>query len=374
MDKKKVLEGILSSAGVAINGKNSWDVQVNDEKIYERVLRDGDIGVGEGYMLGEWDSASIDELVKRVSLADIRKKLFQPRLLRGQNLPFALPNFIFKNIAPNPYEIAQRHYDLGNTLFSFMLDKRMVYTCGYWKNAKDLDCAQEQKLDLVCKKIRLKKDMRVLDIGGGWGSFAKFAAQNYGVLVVNITVSKEQVLLADKLCRGLKVENRLQDFRQVKDRPYDRIVSLGMFEHVGSKYYKDFFEVARRNLKDSGLFLLHTIGSSNDEGGGPSWIAKYIFPNSEIPTLKRLTASLEGLFVVEDLHNFSADYDKTLMSWFENFNRNWTKLESEYGERFYRMWKFYLLSCAGTFRARKLQLWQWVLSKNGIPGGYTCVR
>jgi cyclopropane-fatty-acyl-phospholipid synthase len=367
VDKRKVLRDILSSAGITINGSNPWDVCVNDENIYERVFRDGDIGIGEGYMFSEWDSASIDELVKRVSVANIRERLYKNLSLKISGL--------FGSFKPhNPYEVAKKHYDLGNKLFSSMLDKRMVYTCGYWKNAADLDQAQEDKLDLVCRKIGLKRGMRVLDIGGGWGSFAKFAASNYGARVVNITVSKEQVALADKLCEGLEVENRLQDYREVKDGPFDAIVSLGMFEHVGSKYYPVFFETARRNLKDDGLFLLHTIGASEDEDNGPSWIIKYIFPNSEIPTLKRLTTALEGVFVVEDMHNFSADYDKTLMAWYKNFHDNWDKLKSEYGEVFYRMWKFYLLSCAGTFRARKLQLWQFILSKDGIPGGYVSIR
>jgi cyclopropane-fatty-acyl-phospholipid synthase len=250
-----------------------------------------------------------------------------------------------------------------------MLDKRMVYTCGYWKDAKTLDEAQEAKLDLTCKKLNLKPGMKVLDIGCGWGSFAKYAAEKYKVKVVGITVSKEQAVLAKALCKGLPIEIRLQDYRDLNEK-FDRIVSLGMFEHVGYKNYKTYMKVVHRCLKDDGLFLLHTIGGNKSVKSTDPWIDKYIFPNSMLPSIKQMGDAIEDYFVMEDWHNFSADYDKTLMAWYNNFENSWNKLKDDYDERFHRMWRYYLLACAGTFRARKSQLWQIVLSKDGIKEGY----
>lgn len=251
----------------------------------------------------------------------------------------------------------------------------MTYTCGYWKDAKTLDEAQEAKLDLVCRKIGLKKGDRVLDIGCGWGSFAQYAAEKYGASVVGVTVSKEQVALGSERVKGLPVEIRLQDYRAISDGPYDHIVSLGMFEHVGHKNYRTYMKKVHELLKDGGLFLLHTIGSNQLTPISDPWIDRYIFPNGMLPSVQQLGASIEKLFVMEDWHNFGADYDKTLMNWYLNFEKAWSSLKEKYGERFCRMWRYYLLFTAGAFRSRQNnQLWQIVLSKNGVPGGYQSIR
>ena len=244
---------------------------------------------------------------------------------------------------------------------------------GYWKEAKTLAAAQEAKLELVCKKMSLEPGMKVLDIGCGWGSFALYAAEHYGVEVVGITVSKEQVTLANERGQGLPVTFRLQDYRDVTE-PFDRIVSLGMFEHVGYKNYRDYMKAAARCLKDDGLFLLHTIGWIKSETSLDPWIHKYIFPNGMLPSLAQISKASEELFVMEDIHSFGTDYDKTLMAWHENFEEHWPELKDKYDERFYRMWRYYLLVCAGSFRARKNQLWQIVFSKNGVVSGYKSFR
>jgi len=271
------------------------------------------------------------------------------------------------------YEVGKKHYDIGNDVYKKMLDKRMVYSCGYWEKAKNLDQAQEAKLDLICKKLNLKKGQRILDIGCGWGSFAKYAAEKYRVKVVGITISKEQVKLAKKLCKGLPIEIRLQEYRDLNEK-FDHIVSIGMFEHVGYKNYKTYMKIVSRNLKPNGLFLLHTIGRNTSVTTLVPWVNKYIFQNSMLPSPKQITAAAEGLFVLEDWHNFRADYDKTLMQWYKNFTRNWNKIKNSYDDRFYRMWTYYLLSSAGLFRARKGQLWQIVFSKNGVAEGYKSIR
>lgn len=254
-----------------------------------------------------------------------------------------------------------------------MLDKRLTYTCGYWKDAATLDEAQEAKLDLVCRKIGLKSGQHVLDIGCGWGSFAKFAAEKYGARVTGVTVSEEQVKLARELCAGLPVEIRLQDYRDVNEQ-FDHVISLGMFEHVGYKNYSTFFDIVRRCLKDEGMFLLHTIGANKSGRSTDQWIAKYIFPNSMLPSVKQIAAAAEGKFVMEDWHNFSAYYDNTLMAWNANVEAHWETLKDQYSDQFHRMWRYYLLSCAGSFRVRHSQLWQIIFSKKGVPGGYLSVR
>jgi cyclopropane-fatty-acyl-phospholipid synthase len=368
MDNK--IQQLLLKAGIKLNGSNSCDIKVNNDRLYKRVLTKGSLGFGEAYMDGWWDCEHIDELVDRLLRDDIRNQL-------RTNLPIimlALASILFNRQSGNKaYNIGKAHYDIGNDLYKAMLDKNMVYTCGYWKGVDNLDDAQEQKLDLVCKKIGLKQGDRVLDIGCGWGSFAKFAAKNYGASVVGITVSNEQAELAKELCKGLSVEIRYQDYRDVNEK-FDHIVSLGMFEHVGSKNYRTYFKVIERCLNNNGLLLLHTIGSKKSCKSTDAWIDKYIFPGGMLPSLAQITKSIEGLMMIEDVHNFGADYDKTLMAWFENFDKHWCKLKDQYDERFYRMWKYYLLSCAGSFRCRQNQLWQIVMSKKGIVGGYKSIR
>jgi cyclopropane-fatty-acyl-phospholipid synthase len=252
-----------------------------------------------------------------------------------------------------------------------MLDKWLNYSCGYWENAKTLDEAQEAKLDLICRKIGLKPNMKILDIGCGWGGFAKYSATKYGARIHGITVSREQVKFAEKFCKGLDIKIELKDYRELKEK-YDRIVSIGMFEHVGASNYRTFMKVAHRCLKADGLLLLHTIGGNTSVNSTDPWINKYIFPNSMLPSAKQITSAAQGLFVLEDWHSFGQYYDNTLMAWHNNFTKNWTALKDTYDERFYRMWTYYLLSCAGSFRSRRNQLWQIVFSKEGIKGGYTC--
>jgi cyclopropane-fatty-acyl-phospholipid synthase len=360
---------ILSAAGIELNGNRPWDLQVKDGRFYYRVLKEGSLGLGESYMDGWWDCEELDAFFVRLVPTDPEAELKKNLRLLLYTLGAEILNPGRKSHA---FHIGERHYDIGNDLFKSMLDRRMVYSCGYWKDARNLDEAQEAKLELICRKLGLKAGDRVLDIGCGWGSFAKHAAERYGAEIVGITVSKEQLSLGRELCRGLPVELRLQDYRDVKER-FDHIVSVGMFEHVGLKNYRTYMKKADQCLKDHGLFLLHTIGSNVSEVACDPWLAKYIFPNSLIPSLKQITTAVEGLFTVENLHNFGFYYDATLMAWFKNFNNNWHLLKDRYGERFYRMWKYYLLSSAGAFRCRGKHVWQFVLSKKGVPGGYDAI-
>lgn len=367
---KEHIEELLGKADITINGSRPWDIQVHNDAFYKEVLTRGSLGAGEAYVDEWWDCEQLDEFFHRILRSRMEQHIRKnPKLLLKALLHKAI-NFQSKSKATHTN---RAHYNIGNDLFSRMLDKRMVYTCGYWKQARTLDEAQEHKLDLVCKKLGLTSGMSVLDIGCGWGSFAKFAAEKYDVKVTGITVSEEQVKLGQELCSGLPAKIELMDYRDVRGS-YDRIVSLGMFEHVGYKNYHTFMKVAHRCLKEDGLFMLHTIGSNTSGTFTDPWLDKYIFPNSLIPSITQIGKALEGLFVVEDWHNFGANYDKTLMAWYNNFNSKWHEIRDKYDQCFYRMWRYYLLMCAGAFRARKNQLWQIVLSKNGMPGGYTSLR
>ncbi len=360
---------LLEGVDVKVNGDRDWDIQIHDDRFYRRVLADGPLGLGESYMEGWWDATSVDQLFYKLLITDI-----EHRVRSKYYLCAALQAKLFNlQSISRAFHVGEQHYDTGNDLFTCMLDKRLTYTCGYWKNATTLDQAQEDKLDLVCRKLDLQKNQRILDIGCGWGSFIKFAAEHYGVQAVGVTVSKEQAEFTRNNCDGLPVEVRLQDYRELNEK-FDHIVSLGMFEHVGPKNHRTYMQVASRCLKDEGLFLLHTIGSNYTRHNPDPWFNKYIFPNGVLPSMRDISMAYDKIFVLEDLHSFGADYDKTLMAWFENFDAGWDELSSKYSDEFYRMWKYYLLCCAGAFRARNLQLWQIVFSKEGVFGGYTSIR
>ena len=358
-----VIQDLLQSADITINGQNPWDIQVHDERFYERVIRDASLGLGEAYMDGWWDCEAIDAFIDRVLRANLREKVEKNLRMAWYLLKAKLFNLQSREKA---HEVAKRHYDLGNDLYRAMLDKRLNYTCAYWKDAQNLDEAQEAKLELVCQKIGVKHGMKILELGCGWGSFAKYAAEKHGASVVGINISKEQVTLGRELCEGLPVELRLQDYREVEGQ-FDAVISIGVMEHVGYKNYHTYMNVVDRCLKADGVAFVHTIGGNKSITSGEPWTDKYIFPNGMLPSITQLGKAIEGLFVMEDWHNFGPHYDRTLMAWHANFNNAWPKLKDKYSERFRRMWNYYLLSSAGGFRSRSSQLWQIVLTRVGTP-------
>jgi cyclopropane-fatty-acyl-phospholipid synthase len=261
-----------------------------------------------------------------------------------------------------------------------MLDIRMVYSCGYWKGTSDLDKAQEQKLDLICRKIGLTRGDRVLDIGCGWGGFVQFAAERYGCRCVGLTLSAPQADYAAARCAGLPVEIIMGDYRQLtvdSAGVFDKIVSVGMFEHVGPQNYRTFMETVRPLLADNGLCLLHTIGDNRSKIRADPWLDRYIFPNGVAPSVEQIGRAIEGLFVMEDWHNFGSDYYKTLLAWHARYDVSSEQLPVEMRlseEEFRRMWRYYLLSFASAFRARHLQLSQIVLAKVEPGQPYESIR
>jgi cyclopropane-fatty-acyl-phospholipid synthase len=352
---------LLSQAGVRVGGEQPWDIRVHDDRFYARVLRHGSTGLGESYMDGWWDCPRLDEFFMRIFAAGLDGR----EAWNWRTLALWLESFLSNpQTKTRSTQVAERHYDLGNDIFQAMLDPRMVYTCGRWAGVATLEEAQESKLDYVCRKLRLEPGMKLLDIGCGWGSFAGFAAEKYGAEVVGITLSRRQLELGRELCAGLPVELRLQDYREVGGA-FDRVVSLGMFEHVGQRNYRVFFDTARRVLPDNGAFFLSVIGSNRSVRHTDPWIERYIFPNSHLPSISQIGRAIEGRFLMDDWQNWAADYDRTLLAWLGNFERSQASLQARYGERFCRMWRFYLLISAASFRGRRLQSWHILLSPAG---------
>jgi cyclopropane-fatty-acyl-phospholipid synthase len=368
-----LLQRLAGSAGVAFDGPESHDIQVRDRAFYRAVLRRGSLGLGESYMDGLWDSARLDETIARLLTAQAERGLRGAARLRMalEEVRRRLRNLQSRGRA---FQVGERHYDIGNDLYQAMLDPTMSYSCGLWEQAQDLEAAQRAKLDLICRKLELAPGERLLDIGCGWGGLAEHAAREHGVEVVGITVSREQARLARERCAGLPVAIRLMDYRDLDGR-FSKVVSVGMFEHVGPKNYPAFFGVVERVLEDQGLFLLHTIGSLYSAHGVDPFIDRYIFPNSAVPSVRQIGAAIEPRFVLEDWHAFGRDYERTLLAWWDNFERAWPALDQgRYDQRFYRMWRYYLLACAGWFRARQGQLWQLVLAKPARRAVYRSVR
>ncbi|MFA7567086.1 MAG: cyclopropane fatty acyl phospholipid synthase [Alkalispirochaeta sp.] len=366
---RKKVEKILEETDIRINGDRPWDIQVRDPRFYRRVLSQGSLGLGESYMDHWWDSQRLDQMMTKLLQAGLDRAVVA-KVLAWDLIRALLFNMQNKARA---WIVGKRHYDIGNDLYRAMLDTRMTYSCGYWKTAHTLDEAQEAKIDLICRKLQLQPDMRVLDIGCGWGGAAQYIAEKYQCTVVGVTVSKEQYHYATQLCRDLPVEIRLQDYRDITET-FDRVYSIGMFEHVGYRNYRQYMKTVRRLMPDHGISLLHCIGGNRTVYGTDPWINRYIFPNGMLPSIKQIGAAIDGLFVMEDWHNFGTHYDKTLMQWYKNITDAWPTLSKTYTDRFYRMWTYYLLASAASFRARKNQLWQIVLSATGIPQGYIAPR
>ena len=385
MSAEKIVTDLLAKAGITVGGGEAWDITVHDQRTFERVIGHGGLGLGESYMAGWWDAPDLKQFFEKL-MSWRQRNTVKPGL---STIATALKVRLFnRQTIAQTQELANAHYNLSNRMFTAMLDDSMAYSCAYWRNSDDLHSAQLAKLDLICRKVGLKEGDHLLDIGCGWGSLSYFAAKHYGARVTGITIAHEQAVLARERCAGLPVEIIESDYRlfdnYATEGGFDAVISLAMAEAVGEKNYREYMSVAVRAVKDDGLFLLHTIGvHKTRRPDRTSWFEKYIFPGHQLPTITQLSAAMEGVMQVEDLHNIGFDYARTLTCWFENFDRYWAEeddkaaaVENFTGDPdvFYRMWKYYLLSVAASFSVRELSVWQMVMSKHGVPGGYETVR
>lgn len=373
---QKYVQGILDKADVTLNGNKLHDIKLFDERALKRIVTDGSLGLGETYMEGWWDCEHLDELSYMLCSAAIDREVKVNFAHLMYNLFSKVFNYQSKQLAK---QVADKHYDLDNHLFELMLGQTMAYSCAYWKDANDLNSAQIAKYELICKKLHLSSQDTLLDIGCGWGGLAAYAAENYGCKVVGVSIASNQISYAKTKFKHLPIEFYNADYRDISiynptHMQFTKVVSVGAFEHIGHKNYLTFLNLMKQQLNDNGLFLLHTIGSNETVTTADRWINKYIFPNGALPSMVQLSNSIETSFIVEDWHNFGSYYDKTLIAWNQNFEKNWDSLKSRYDIQFYRMWRYYLLMCAGMFRSRTAQVWQVMMSKTGVKGGYESVR
>lgn len=374
---KQIVQTLAAQAGITLNGAAPYDIQVHNEDAYERIVSQGSLGLGESYMDGWWSCAQLDEFFYRLLKADIWQKL---DLTWRQILEVGRARLLNMQTLKRAEQVAKVHYNLSTEFFVALLDPRMVYSCGYWKNVETLEQAQEAKLDLICRKLNLTPEDRVLDIGCGWGSFVKFAYERYKCQAVGITISSPQAEYARASCAGMPIEIMKCDYRDLTKEihgQFSKVVSVGMFEHVGPKNYGTFMKVVDRMLTDDGLFLLHTIGDNYSRLRCDDWLDKYIFPNGVAPSVQQLGKSVEGVFVVEDWHNFGPDYYTTLLCWNENLKKNFNSINLDTlmpRDKFFRMWEYFFTSFASAFKARHLQLWQIVLSRGNSTSVYPSIR
>jgi cyclopropane-fatty-acyl-phospholipid synthase len=361
---------LLEAADITINGSRAWDPQVHSPRFWQYLFARGTLGLGEAYMEGLWDVPDMPEFFNRVLRSKVPEGVRVTPHLIWQVLQARL--FNMQDIGRSR-RVAALHY-AETEAYRASLDDRMTGSCGYWpEGVTTIDAAQEAKLDLVCRKIGLKPGDTVWDIGCGWGAFMGFAAERYGARCVGVTVSPDQAAYGRQRYAHLPIEFQVKDYREFEGRA-DHVVSMGMFEHVGHKNHRAYFEKARAVIADDGLFMLHTVGDQRSSETIDPWLEKYIFPGGVIPSMAQIGAGIDGLFSVIDVHNIGPHYDRTLCAWHRNFTANWPTPQTEADRRFYRMWEYYLLVCAGGFRARVLQVWQVVLATRGVPEGYVTQR
>jgi cyclopropane-fatty-acyl-phospholipid synthase len=370
---KPLFESLLDGSGVRLGGDRRWDIRVNRDRLYRRALR-GSLGIGESYVDGDWDCDALDEMFRRVLTSGAREKL----LIRAAHALKALQSRLTNLQTPHRSRaVAEEHYDLDHRMYALFLGPWNQYTCCFFEGTSDLEQAEVAKLEMLCDKLELKRGDRVLDIGCGWGGFAKYAAATRGCEVTGISLSDEQIRYATEYTRGLPVSIRRLDYRDLPDSglpPFDRISIVGMIEHVGYKNYGRLFEVAHGMLKPDGLFLLHTIGNCERTTVVDPWIEKYIFRNSMAPAMAQLSDAAEGRFVIEDWENYGHHYVPTLQAWHDRFNANWERVRAlktarPFDERFRRMWNYYLMSCKAAFAVEQLHLWQLVMTRRNSGRG-----
>lgn len=346
------LESLLARAGVAVGGARPWDIRVRHPGFFARVRAGGSLAAGEAYADGWWESDRLDEFFHRVFKAGLPERLAPAPWSGARRLLARLLGRAPRGPEAHP----------GGEVFRAMLGPTMSFSSGYWRDARGLDEAAEAAMELACRKLELRPGMSVLDLGCGWGAFARHAARTRGVSVVGVDIACERVNAGRELCKGLPVALRVQDHAEVRGR-FDRVVSLGLAEEVGPAGCGGLMAAAARCLKPDGVALIQAAARNAPASRRDPWLERCGFAGGAAPSLSRLVQAMEGRFVVEDVHNLGPHYDRTLMAWHENLERRWHRCRGD--ERLYRTLKFSLLASAGAFRARRSQLFQILMSRPG---------
>ena len=345
-------------------------IKLLDKKLHYKLLINPDLYFGEAYTDGslQIENADITGFLD-IALMNIGRNEFNyisylMNRLRGSYRYLTNFNFIKKSKMN-----VSHHCDISDDLYDLFLDTKRQYSCAYFKNENDdLETAQNNKIQHIIKKLNIKKDQKVLDIGCGWGGLALEIARKTDCEVTGITLSENQLKYATQKAKELNLDNQVKfkliDYRELNEK-FDRIVSVGMFEHVGRKFYKKFFKQIERLLKDDGVSLIHTIGSVMPPRDPHPWITKYIFPGGYTPSLSEVTKPVEkaGL-VVSDIEVLKLHYSYTLKNWKLNCLKNKEKIIKMFDEKFFRMWEFYLAGCEMAFKWGDQVVYQFQLTKN----------
>lgn len=366
------LDGPDGSSRTLGQGSPQARIRLHRRSALWRMLADPALKFGEAYMDGDWDPAGCT--LEQVLEAGVSMSDSQPRGRLLQFVGAALARLGELNDGRLASRRVRHHYDLDPALYAAFLDRDLHYSCAYFADpAMDLEAAQQAKCALIAAKLNLPADARVLDIGCGWGSLALYLAERHGARVTGITLSPEQLAVAQRRAseRGLadRVEFRLQDYRELDGR-YDAIVSVGMFEHVGRPQYARFFRTVHERLAEDGTALLHTIGRGGPPGRTNAWIRRYIFPGGYIPAASEVVGPAEASGLrIADFEIWRLHYALTLAEWNRRFQAQRTRFAHKLGERFCRMWEFYLQASEASFRLGSLVVFQLQFSRavNRLP-------
>jgi cyclopropane-fatty-acyl-phospholipid synthase len=370
---RRIITGVLEQADIRVGGDRPWDLRIHHDRFFPRAMR-GSLGVGESYMDGDWDAGSLIEFFRKTMDAGLQ---MHPLLRINRVAKEVHARFRNLQTRRRSRAVAEEHYDLDHRMYAQFLGPWNQYTCCFFDGTDDLEEAELCKLEMICDKLEIESGDRVLDIGCGWGGFAKYAASTRGCSVVGISLSDEQIEYARDYTEGLPVEIHRMDYRDLPESPlgtFDKVLICGMIEHVGYRNYRQLMKVVHTVLAQDGLFLLHTIGNRHNTAVVEPWIEKYIFRNSMAPSMQQLTRAAADLFVIEDWENYGHYYVPTLQAWHDNFNRNWDRIRAldgprPFDERFRRMWNFYLMSSRAAFEVEDLHLWHLVMTRYGSGRG-----
>jgi cyclopropane-fatty-acyl-phospholipid synthase len=356
---RPLVAAVLRTAGIHLGGDQPWDVQVTDPRFYSSVLLRGSLGFGESYMRGWWHVEDLEEVAYRLSRAGLH---WVARALPPHLVALAAASFSNRQTRTDSVNLVDRHYNLGNDLFRGFLGRSMVYSCAYFDDTESLDRAQELKLDLICRRLGLKAGERLLDIGGGWGEFARHAALHYGCHVTSINIADEQIRHARERCAGLPVEIVKCDYRDLRGS-FDKVAVIAMLTHVGHSNYRRFMTIVHDCLATGGRVLVETLGSRISKVNCEPWTNRYIFPGGVVPSLRQIDRAADGLLARTEVTEFGHHYVPTLRSWNANLHASWPQLAGRYPETTRLMLGYFFLTVAGAFRAGHLKYWHVQLQK-----------